>query len=151
MSDDKNEFELTDIDPSQIARYKYSSKYNADRVVIVGGEGLNIQANIPDQKVQIVEIEKPFIVKEIEIREVEKLVIVEKEKIIEIEKPVVVKEIQLVEVIREIPVYQEKVITVSVPQIVEKEVFRDYPKLIQIVLIVQAVAILGLLILNLVK
>lgn len=62
------EYELSDADPSQIARYTYSEKHNAQRVVVVGGVG---SCNCNHEIKEIV-VEKPVVVKEIQVVEIEK-------------------------------------------------------------------------------
>ncbi len=66
-------------------------------------------------------IEKPVIVKEVEIKEVPTPVIVEKEKVVEkvVEKPVIVKEVQIEKV--PVVVKEIQIEKVPVPVVVEKE------------------------------
>lgn len=156
MSDNTiNEFDLTDLDENQISRYKYSKKHNADRVVIVGSEGLKAEVDMSNFKMpefkypDPVTVEKQVVVTQVEYREIEKPVIVKEIEYREIEKPIIINKVEYKEV--EVPVYKETVKYVPTVEIYEKQVFKDYPKWMQFALIVQSVAILGLLILNLVK
>jgi len=150
------EFELSSMDPNQIQRYQHSEKHNAQRVIVVGGQmDIKVDAQFPEfkfpepQAPQI--IEKPIIVKEIEIREIEKPIYIKEIEIREIEKPIYIKEIEIKEVIKEVPMIQEKIVMVEKPIIVEKEKFSEFPKELKFLLMAQAIAMFGLLLVNIFK
>jgi hypothetical protein len=65
-------------------------------------------------------VEKPVIVKEVQIKEVPTPVVVEKEKVVEkiVEKPVIVKEVQIEKV--PVPVKEVQIEKIPVPVVVEK-------------------------------
>ena len=155
MSEPKDlEFELTDIDKDQLPKYTYSQKHNAQRVIMVGGENIQIEAKFPENfnmEPKIIHVEKPVIVKEIELREVEKPVIIEREKISFVDRPVIVKEIEVREIVKEVPVYLERIVEVEKPVIIEKEKFIEFPKWLKLVFILQSIAMFGIFVLKLIK
>jgi len=150
---------LTQLDTDQIHKRKFDDNLDADRVVLVGGDNIritvdtdqitnsikdglkNIKIDQKESNIQIIEknvfipqieireIEKQVIVKEIEYRTIEVIKYIEVPKIIEYEKPIVVQEIKTIEVLKD----------------------RDYPFILKFAAILQAVSIVALLIINLLK
>jgi hypothetical protein len=155
---------FSQLDTNQIINRKFDESQDADRVILVGGEkleisidsdkianavkeGLNnfnfmsenvakldtptqfqsIEKNVFIPQIEIKTIEVPVIVKEIEYREIEKPIYIE--KVVTIEKPVVIKEIEIKEVFRE----------------------RYYPLEMKLAAIVQAVCMVALLLISLLK
>lgn len=147
---------LTQLDTDQIHKLTFDESIDAQRVILVGGEKLDIQIDeqnflnaikdglklikidtsnkseltVIEKNVFIPKIERievPTIITQIEYKEIEKPVIIE--KIVTIEKPIIIKEIQQVEVIKE----------------------RYYPFIIKLTAVLQTVAVLGLLLINLLK
>lgn len=152
---------LTHLDPNQIATLEFDAKMDAKRVIIVGGEKIDISINEdklvnavkeglsnikfdssqPQTQIQTVEIEKNVFIPQIEIREIEKIVYIP-----QIEYKTI-----------EIPVITERIVTVEKPVIIRETEFKEiikerhYPKVMQICAIVQAIGVIALLIINLLK
>jgi len=150
---------LTHLDPNQIVTLEHDDQFDAKRVILVGGEKLDISIDqdrlvnaikdglslikfenvqnsqpmidiptiIQTPQIEYRTIEVPTIIKEIEYRTIEVPVITE--RIVTIEKPIIIKEIEFKELIKE----------------------RHYPKVMQICAIVQAIGVIALLIINLLK
>jgi hypothetical protein len=150
---------LSQLDTDQIVKRKFDEDHDADRVILVGQE-LSIDSNkiaqaiqegmskyqftleqTPIMQQQIQTIKENVFIPQIEIREIEKQVFIPlieyrtievpvvTEKIITIEKPIIIKEIE----IREI----------------EKE--RYYPFVMKASAVIQALAVISLIIINLLK
>lgn len=141
---------LSNFDPNQMANLAFDGKKDAFRVTVVDGIDIKVDSismpefKFPEQKpvviketviqevqkviteVKIEKIEIPVIVKEYEVITVEKPVIMTEVKIIEIEKPVIVKEIQ----------------------VIEQKIY-EIPKIAMICMIIQTIALLGLVVTNL--
>jgi len=112
MDDVKNR-PLTNMDSDQIPRYTYEEDMRASRVVLVGGEGLTINATVAAQpaasqapQIEIKEIQIPQIIlqKEVEIKEIQvpQVVVQESVKVVEIPQIIVQKEVEVKTV--EVPV-----------------------------------------------
>jgi hypothetical protein len=110
---------LTQRDNGQIERHEHDESLDAKRVYIVGGGDIKITADasqiadsissaikesigetIPLLKpqedrtqLQIVEIEKPVVIKEPQIVEIEKQIVVKEKEIVDIDKPVIMEKI----------------------------------------------------------
>jgi|SRR5271165_5556809 len=114
----KNE-NLSLLDIHQMSHLMFDEKNDAQRVILVGGDGkqiadsikeslkdLKIDVNIPEIKQQEIQQVEPLVlkipyqtvVKELEIKEIEKIVFVPEVKIVEIEKPIIVTEVKIIEV-----------------------------------------------------
>lgn len=152
------------LDTDQIIKKKFDESMDAERVVLVGGEKLEltidsdkianavkeglsnfnfnpengvkvdlqpqfqiVEKNVFIPQIEIKTIEVPVIIKEIEYREIEKPIYIE--KIITIEKPIYIKETEFKEVIKE----------------------RHYPFVIKVASIVQAICMVCLLLISLLK
>lgn len=116
---------LSLLDKEQIAVRIFDDEQDAQRVILVGSDiAETIKEGLKDFKIEVVQqdkttfpeykiqtIEIPTIVKEIEIKEIEKQVIVTEYKFIE--KPIIVKEIQIIEV--EKAVVNTEIKTIKVP------------------------------------
>lgn len=151
---------MTQLDTDQIIKKKFDESNDADRVILVGGEklelsidsdkiaaavkdglnGISLTANQNSGEIQIITvpvkenifipelqvIEKQVFIPQIEYRTIEVPVITE--KIVTIEKPIIIKEIE----------YKQ----------IEIEKERFYPLVIKVCTIIQAVAIVAMLLIN---
>lgn len=157
---------LSHQDPNQIVTLEHDNQHDAKRVIIVGGEKLDISINEDklvnaikdglssikfennqtsqsgiDNTAQIQIIEKNVFIPQIEIREIEKQIIVPQieyrtieipiitERIVTIEKPIIIKETEFKEIIKE----------------------RYYPTVLKVCAVIQAIGVVALLIINLLK
>lgn len=132
------------LDSGQMASYTFDEENDAQRVVVVGGSDIasSIKEALKDIKVTVeaqtqpqvtninqgldplvIKIPYQTVVKEIEIKEIEKPIIIEKTKIVEIEKPVIVTKTEVITVEKQIIVTQQEA----------------FPKIIAYILAVQAV------------
>lgn len=133
-------------DPNNIAQREFDEKNDAKRVVIVGGEFPQFNAQTPSlQEIRIERIEVPQIIveKEIQIVEIEKQVIVKELSIERVEVPFTVVEIR--EVIREVPVIQHELKIVEVPCIIRETEYKELPNFAKALIVVQAMATIILL------
>lgn len=116
------------LDPNQIVSKCFDEDNDAQRVICINPVGFGsinnqvVEKNIFIKEQQIVEIEKPIIiteykeiqipviVKEVEykILEIEKPIIIYEPKIVEVEKTIVVKEIQIKEIEKPVYIYQSQ-------------------------------------------
>lgn len=145
---------LTQMDPGQIIRSQHDEDSSAQRVTIVGSDGLNatiaeaVKESLKDLKIELPQpiqqkseqpfiVEKEVVVKEYELLKVPEIVREYEIKVVEIEKPIVVYETKLIEV----PVIQKEIQYVD-RQIVIKEV-KDYDKYVKAMLIVQMLGFLA--------
>jgi hypothetical protein len=147
----------TQLDTDQINKRKFDESLDADRVIVIGQdlsidsdkiaqavkEGLvnltigtptgteiqfqTIEKNVFIPQLEIKTIEVPVIIKEIEYKTIEVPVITE--KIVTIEKPIVIKEIEIREVVKE----------------------RYYPFVMKASAVIQALAVISLILINLLK
>lgn len=137
--------ELTQRDPVQIERREHEEELDAKRVTIVGGDfgianavkdglkGLKFDMSASNPQI----VEKPFIVKEIEYREVEKPVIVTQIQYKEVEKQVIVKEIE----------YREVEKPVIVKEVEYREINKYEPSsIIKFIIMSQTLIIIGLIV-----
>jgi hypothetical protein len=150
----------TQLDTDQINKRKFDELLDADRVIIVGQdlsidsdkianavqEGLsNLTINtsnfVPNTEVQFQTIEKNVFIPQLEVKT--------------IEVPVIIKEIEYKTI--EIPIITEKIVTVEKPiiikEFVEKEVYKEryYPFVMKASAVIQALAVISLIIINLLK
>lgn len=157
---------LTLLDTDQIIKKKFDESMDAERVIIVGGEKLEL--SIDSDKIanavkeglsglKIGESSKPeqYNVRQQEIQYVEKQVFLPQIEIKTIEVPVIIKEIEYREI--EKPIYIEKIVTVEKPIVIKETEFKEvikerhYQLIIKITSIVQALCIVGILLLTLFK
>jgi len=153
---------FSQLDTNQIINRKFDESQDADRVVLVGGEKLEL--SIDSDKIAAAVKEGislsnfrfgpeyiPKLDLPAQIQSIEKNVFIPQIEIKTIEVPVIIKEIEYKEIIREVPIYIEKIVTVEVPIIVKeiefKEVIKEryYPFIIKLSSIIQAVCALGVL------
>lgn len=145
MNDNK-----ANLDPGQIYGNIYDGKLEALRVSVVDGitlsdvkiENINIpqlEKQVIVKEVQIERIEVPIIVKEIQIERVE--VPVKELQIERIEVPVIIKEIVYVD--RPIIIPEIKIVEIEKVIVVPKNL--DTPLIVKTCMILQAMAIIGLL------
>lgn len=149
------------LDPNQIVQYKYDDALRADRVVLVGGENINISASldadaigkaiashilIPEQKVsnEIQQLSIPTIIKETSIEKIEVPVIIKETeiKLVEVPKVIIEKQIEIKEI--QVPVVTQEVKII--------EIYRDkFSSLEKILLAAQVVAMIFVAISYLIK
>jgi hypothetical protein len=152
------------LDPGQIKVKTFNEENDSVRVTIIeGGDFIRIPEAIVERKVQIEKIEVPVIIKELEIKEISKDVIVQKvifEKIpeiireVQIEKievpiviteyekiniPVPIKELEIKEIIREVPIVQTKIERIEVPVIVKELEFVEMSNWIKLLIVSQLI------------
>ncbi len=151
---------LSQLDPNQISTKEHDSTLDAKRVILVGGENLNISVNedklvdaIKDGLRTIKIDSTPALSAEKEI--VEKHVFIPQIEIREIEKHIYVPQIEYRTI--EVPVVTERIVTIERPVIIKETEFKEivkerhYPKLMQICAVIQALGVIFLLILNVIK
>ena len=125
-------------DMNQYSAREHDTENDAKRVIIVGGEGINIQADIKIPEAQVIEIptiikeieriEIPVIIKEVEIRTIEVPVIIKETQVITVEKPIITTIYEKIEV----PVI------VNQPGPTVEKVKESFPLVIKIILGIQA-------------
>jgi hypothetical protein len=151
---------LTHRDNSQIERHEHDESVDAKRVYIVGGADIKVNADtahiassvasavkeglaeiMPSlrleepSKAQIIEIEKPVVIKEPQIIEIEKQIVVKEKELVYVDKPVIIEKI----------VYKEIEKPIVVHSAAQQEKNRNiYPVLI-IGFVLQTITILGLI------
>lgn len=131
-------------DPNQIVQREFDEQLDAKRVVIVGGSLPQFNVELEKfNKTEVVEIEKPVIIKEVQIQTIEKPIIVKELQIERVEIPVVVKEVQ--EVIKEIPIIQQQIQLVEVPVVIKQMEYKEMSKLAKACLVVHGLATIILL------
>lgn len=144
-----NTANLTQLDPHQIARYTYDEALNANRVYIVNGgpafanysPGLTkVPEPIIVEREKLVQVEVPTIITQVQYREIEKPVYID--RVVEVIKEVAVEKIVYKEI--QVPVVTEKVVMVKESSVQG----RDY---IKILLSLQTVAMFALLVVKLFK
>lgn len=116
---------LTQRDSSQIERYEHDESVGAKRVYIVGGVDIKADFDTSQIATSIASAVKEGlegVVAPSEAKEVVKL------EIVEIEKPVVVKETQVVEVEKQVVVTQKELVYVDKPMVVERVVYKEIEK-----------------------
>ena len=141
----------TSLDPGQLPTYTFDEENDAQRVILVGGEGLSIKAEIPQQEIKVIEVPTQVIVKEIEIKEIEKPVIIKETQIVRIEVPVIVKEIEIKEIEKQVIVKEIEIKEILSGSNAIQMIESKLPKGLMGLMIVQTISILGLLIHNLIK
>lgn len=132
---------------------------DADRVILVGGEKLDISidsdkiANAIKEALQGESYKLQDNVKQSEIQIIEKNVFIPKIERVEI--PVIIKEIEYKTI--EIPVITERITTVEKPIYIKEVEFRDvikerhYPFVIKLTSIIQAICMVGILLLTILR
>lgn len=165
MKNDK----VTSLDFNQYSARMYDSEKDAQRVVLVGGENLTINADISSQsqssKIEIREIKVPEIIKQIEIKETKVPEIIKEIEIREIKVPEIIREVQIKEI--QVPVVTQELKIIEVPTVILKpeyiekyipmveykeiEKFIKVPNWAKVCIIAQTVALIGLLLVKLIK
>ena len=134
----------TELDFNQYDAETFDTELQARRVILVGGEGITIQANVEGSKsTEYRTIEVPVIVKEVQIERVEVPVIVKEIEIREIEKQVVVTEYKIIEI--PTVVIKPETVYIDKPVVTLKEVIK-LPNWANVTMILQAAAIISLII-----
>lgn len=154
---------LTQLDPNQILQAIFQEDKDAQRVVLVGGEKLDITVDsnkiaeairdglknitVPSYNERLpsftnaIPIEKNIFIPQIEIKT--------------IEIPTIIKEIEYREI--EKPIYIDRFVTVDKPIIIKETEFRyievekKYPKILKITAVVQAIGVICILLMNFFK
>lgn len=145
----------SNLDVQQMQAYAFDEANDAQRVVLVGGEGMTFNFDKIDMKMPEI-LKETCIVKELEIKEIEKPIIIIQEKIEKIEVPVIVKEVQVVEIEKviekivykeiNIPVVTKEIEIVRVPEYLEKVVEKEVevlPLYYKILMIAMGIVTLG--------
>ena len=158
----------TQLDADQIMKKKFDETHDADRVILVGGE--KIELTIDSDKIgnqigevlnkQIKEWQKNSSQPQLnQLQQIDKNIFIP--KIERVEVPTIIKQIEYKEIEKnvyipqieyktiEIPVITERVITVEKPIVIEK--FREVPKWQMICIFLQTAAVIGLFISHLTK
>lgn len=157
----------THLDTDQIMKKKFDETYDADRVVLVGGD--KIELTVDSNKIASAigdsitstlgsinfgnfgkassVAEKNIFIPQVEIKTIEIPTIIKEIEYREIEKIVYVPQIEYKTI--EIPVISERIITVDRPIVIEK--VREVPKWQKICFIIQTIAVIGLFISHLTK
>lgn len=149
MKDNFKLLQKSDLDEYQMNNRTFDPAKDAWRVSVIDGVTLNVDnINIPkgtfdQQSAQIQVINIPEIVKQTEIQQVNTQVIVKEYEKIEV--PVIVKEIEYK--IVEVPVIvpEIKIIEIEKPVIVKQTEFKEFPTVVKVCMIVQAIATIGIL------
>lgn len=150
MSDEvlKNQ-NVSNLGEYQMINQSYDAAKDAFRVTVV--DGINIKAdtiNMPEMKFPelspivikeqvITEVKVPEIIKQVQIERIEIPVIVKEVQIIEIEKPIIIPEVKIIEI--QVPVIIKEI------QVIEK-IVSQVPMIAKVCMIVQALALVGILI-----
>lgn len=154
---------LTQLDTDQIIKKKFDESHDAERVILVGGEKLELFidsdkiANAVKEGLGTFTFPADRIGGEIQIINVptKENVFIPQLEIKEIQVPVIIKEIEYREI--EKPIYIEKIITVEKPVVIKEIEFKEiekerhYPLVITICNIIQATSIVAILLINLFK
>lgn len=153
---------LTQLDPNQISTLEHDDKNDAKRVILVGGENISISidenklVNAVKEGLQNIKIDNSQPAQqETRIQIIEKNVFIPQIEIKEIEKIVYIPQIEYKTI--EIPVISERIVTVEKPVIIKETEFKEivkerhYPKVMQICAVIQAIGVIALLIINLLK
>lgn len=117
----KRNLNISSLDPNQMMHRTFDEHQDAQRVILVGGENLTLNADMQQQntqEVRVIEIEKPIIIKEKEIVYVDKIQVVVEKQIEYVERPIIVKEQIFVE--KPVIVYERQIEYVDRPVIIEK-------------------------------
>ena len=109
---------LTSLDVDQCARYAFDEDNAAQRVILVGGENLTINAEVKDSS-QFKTVEVPVIVKETQFRDIPQIII--QKEIERVEIPTIVKETQY----KDVPVIVKEVEFRNIPQIIKEVEFKE--------------------------
>lgn len=145
---------ISNADPHQMYNRIFDDKTDSFRMQLVGGQMPEIK--LPDTfKMDLNTIEIPVIVKEIEIREIKVPEIVKQYEILKVEVPVIVKEteIKIIEIEKPIIITEIKVIEIEKPVIVKEiqvitEKVSEMPMIAKVCMVVQALAIVGILLMR---
>lgn len=152
---------LTSLDTDQINKRKFDEELDADRVILVG-QDLMIDSDKIAQAVKdglssiefkSVQESQPNVVNSAPIQIIKENVFIPEVKIVEV--PVIIKEIEYREI--EKPIYIEKVVTVEKPIVIKEVEIREiekeryYPFVMKASAAIQAVAVIILILINLLK
>lgn len=154
---------LTSLDTDQIIKRKFDEQLDADRVVLVGQDFSIDSDKIAEavreglSKIEFKSVDKtqPRVENSAPIQTIKENVFIPQIQVVEIEKQVFIPQIEYKTI--EIPVITEKVITVDRPIIIKEIEFRDvvkeryYPFVMKASAVIQAIAVIALIIINLLK
>jgi len=139
---------ISNLDVDQMERRSYDQDHDAKRVIIVGQIGKYAPAQASEAiEPRIVYVDKPFVVKEIEVKEIEKPTTLIQEKIILVDKPVIVTEIKYID--KPILVKEIEVKEIEKPVVVEN--LKDLPSWVKLLLVVQVISVLVMVTHNLLR
>jgi len=145
MNDENVNKSMSKFDVDQCVRYKFDDEKRADRVFVINPMELKF-----DDKIVVKEFEKievPTVIKEPQIINVPTIV----KEIEKIEIPVITKEVQIQTI--EVPkiIIQEKIQKIEIPVINSEKEFEKFPNIVKICMIVQSLALIGLMVVNIIK
>jgi hypothetical protein len=151
---------LTQRDNSQIERHEHDEAVDAKRVYIVGGADIKVNADtshiassvasavkeglaeiMPSlrleepAKAQIVEVEKPVVIKEPQIVEIEKQIVVKEKELVYVDKPVIIEKI----------VYKEIEKPILIQSEIKKEKPRSYHTILIGCMVLQTLILIGMI------
>lgn len=154
---------LTSLDTDQIIKRKFDEQLDADRVVLVGQDfsidsdkiAEAVREGLSKIEFKSVDQTQPRVENSAPIQTIKENVFIPQIQVVEIEKQVFIPQIEYKTI--EIPVITEKVITVDRPIIIKEIEFRDvvkeryYPFVMKASAVIQAIAVIALIIINLLK
>lgn len=150
----------SDLDKYQMDNRTFDDKKDAWRVSVVDGLTMNVdKINLPEMKFpeqQVIKV--PEIIKETEIHQINVPVIVKEVQIERVEVPVIVREVETVTIEKPVYIHEIKVVEIEKPVIVKETEFKVIEKnilitpiIVKVCMVVQALAVIGLLITNILK
>lgn len=116
---------LTQRDNNQIERHEHDETIDAKRVYIVGGADIKVSADTSQIASSVASAVKEGLIDVIPSMKLEQS---SKIEIVEIEKPIIIKEPQLVEIEKQIIVKEKELVYVDKPIIIEKIVYKEIEK-----------------------
>lgn len=157
---------LSHQDPNQIITLEHDNQFDAKRVIIVGGEKLDITINedkivnaikegLSNIEFKNMSTSQPIVDNISQIQTIEKNVFIPQIEIKEIEKQVFIPQIEYRTI--EIPVITERIVTIEKPIVIKETEFKEiikeryYPTVLKVCAVIQAIGVVALLIMNLLK
>ena len=138
-------------DANQVIKYEHDETANAKRVVLVGGEKLDITVDSDKisqsikESLENLEIKMPEITtlnRNSEIKTVEVPVIIPEVKIVEIDKPIITKEVQVIEVEKPVIIKETTVEKIEIPVITKEIEYKLHPAYM-IIMSLLSISLLG--------
>lgn len=142
----------THADPIAIEQICFDEDLGAKRVVLVGGSNFSTSTQVQNRDIQVIEV--PVITTEVKIIEVDKIIVQKEVQIEKIEVPVYIDRIievryPVIETVYktiEIPVTHFETKIVEIPLVIKE--YKDLPKWVTALIVVQAVTSLLFLLLK---